>query len=58
MEMVLVYKIASSVLKHFKNNLNKAMDYMINALPENDDVLNMSSSDQSSNASSANLGSS
>lgn len=32
------------VLKHFKNNLNMSMDYLINTPPENDAVLNQSSS--------------
>lgn len=31
---------AKKVLKHFKNNLNTAMDYLINTPPENDAILN------------------
>ena len=39
------------VLKHFKNNLNMSMDYLINTPPENDAVLNQSSSQSTSAAS-------
>jgi len=31
------------VLKHFKNNMNMAMDYLINTPPENDAILNSTS---------------
>lgn len=32
------------VLKHFKNNVNMAMDYMLNTPAENDAILNNNSS--------------
>lgn len=39
---------AKKVLKHFKNNLNTSMDYMINTPPENDAMLNIGESSSSS----------
>lgn len=40
------------VLKHYKNNLNMAMDYLINTAPENDAILNSNTSNHSSQQSS------
>lgn len=45
------------VLKHFKNNVNMAMDYMLNTPPENDAILN-SSNPGPSNATGMNTSSS
>lgn len=34
---------STRVLKHFRNNLNMAMDYLINTPPENDAIINSGS---------------
>eukprot|EP00347_Sterkiella_histriomuscorum_P023141 403335791 len=38
---------SKKVLKHFKNNMNMAMDYIINTPPENDQILSSDSAAQS-----------
>ena len=45
---------SKAALKHFRNNIDTAMDYLINTPPENDEILFRSSSQSQSQASSFN----